>query len=175
MLDATFWVTFLWNVSVLLFYLGTFTCVLNWIWSCKGNQISSNQISSSDVILHCKIKCTIIFTISLFVCSGCWLLQMQQCGRTIPSASLQSVPGSFLPWKDVCWMLFADRSFMSSPGDLDAAYVPVWMIQILFYPMLKAVSVLSYTNWYKSLMAGVTISSLQIWRCQRGGCFSIWL
>lgn len=49
MLDATFWVTFLWNVSVLLFYLGTFICVLNWIWSCKGNQISSNQISSSDV------------------------------------------------------------------------------------------------------------------------------
>lgn len=77
MLDATFWVTFLWNVSVLLFYLGTFTCVLNWIWSCKGNQISSNQISSSDVSYFIAKSNVPSFLPSLFLsvvvadCSKC--------------------------------------------------------------------------------------------------------
>lgn len=83
MLDATFWVTSSWNVNVLLFYLGKFTCILNWIWSCKGN-----QTSSSDVSYFIAKSNVPSFLPSLSVCSGCWLLQMQPCGGTIPSALL---------------------------------------------------------------------------------------
>lgn len=146
MLDATFWVTFLWNVSVLLFYLGTFICVLNWIWSCKGNQISSDQISSSDVSYFIAKSNVPSFLPSLF-----WSVVVADCSI----CSSVDVPFPLHRYKVCLACFYHGRMFVEccSLTVVSCQVQEIWhclrpclVIQILFYPLLKAVSVLSYTN-----------------------------